>query len=428
MKKIELIFEEEKLEGILIKEDKTHYTVKLSSGYNAVLDKKECKDVSLSEQSSKAQKHKSSKDKSDSSLPKIVIIHTGGTIASKVDYATGAVSSKFKPEELLDLYPELKNKVEIKAKMIGNLFSEDMRFAHYNLILEEINAAIKEKPIGIIVSHGTDTMHYTSAALQYSCENLSLPVILVGAQRSSDRPSSDAYTNLDTAVDFLLKNSNLKDESYNRVGILMHSSINDGEYIILDGINAKKMHSTRRDAFKQINYEPFAYLLEGGLLINRTDLLSGKPKGKFKFTKYDDKLKVGFFKAHPNLFPEEIKALSIYDTIIIEGTGLGHLGINEVDSNTIIHKNNLKEIKALSKKIPIIMGVQTVYGETNMNVYSTGRYLIDAGIIGNHLNLTTETLFIRAAYCLSKDKKNFEKLWKQNLEGFEIRSVDVEEE
>ncbi len=424
MKQIELEFEGETLKGILIKEDKTHLTLKLKSGYNANLEKSKVK--ILKEEELKEKTPKKEEKKQNKNLPKIVILHTGGTIASKVDYATGAVSSKFKPEELLAMYPELQDKVQISAKMIGNFFSEDMRFGHYNLMLENIEATLKENPIGVIISHGTDTLHYTSSALQYACENLPVPVILVGAQRSSDRPSSDAYSNIDAVVDFLIENSKLK-KSYRRVGALMHKTISDTSFDLFDGINLKKMHSTRRDAFKQINYESFA-VVNDGIIINRSDLLSEKPKEKFSYTKYNENLKIGYLKSHPNLFPEEISACGIYDAVIIEGTGLGHLGVNEVDEKTKIHKKNLEELKKLANKIPVVVGVQTVYGQVDLNVYSTGRYILEAGVKGNYMNLTTETLFMRAAYLLSKDAKNFDKLWEENLEGFEIRSIEISEE
>lgn len=420
--KIELEFKGDIIKGVLIKEDKEYITVKLSSGYNANLKKSEIKEIKrLRDEEIKGKKQNIEKHEKKE-LSKITIIHTGGTIASKVDYRTGAVSSKFTPDELLNLYPELNELAQIDAKMIGNLFSEDMRFAHYNLMLKEIELAIKNKTCGIIISHGTDTMHYTSSALQYACKNLSVPVILVGAQRSSDRASSDGYSNLEAAVNFIISTPDFR-----RVGICMHGSISDNEFLILDAINAKKMHSTRRDAFKQINYLSFAKIHNKKQEILRPELLSKEVSGKFSFTTYNEKLKIGFFKAHPNLFADEIKMLSIYDAVIVEGTGLGHLAVNVVDDYTSEHKKNLDAVKELVKKTKVIMGVQTIYGETNLNIYSTGRDLQKVGVIGNYLNLTTEVLFIRTAFCMSQKEKKFEDIWEENLEGFEIKSLEIEE-
>ncbi|MCA9497078.1 MAG: Glu-tRNA(Gln) amidotransferase subunit GatD [Nanoarchaeota archaeon] len=422
---IEVNFKGKSLKGILINEDDDYFTIKLSSGYNANVKKSDV-EVILQKEIKKV-KGKLSKLEVNKNLPKISILHTGGTIASKVDYATGAVSSKFTPEELLLQYVELNAKVQISTKMIGNLMSEDLRFEHYNLMLKAIAEEIKNGTNGIIISHGTDTMHYTSAALQYACENLSVPVLLVGAQRSSDRASSDAFGNLNAAVDFLL--SNFKEEKkYLRVGICMHKNTNDGEFLIIDGINAKKMHSSRRSAFKQINYLPFAQFKNGNFEILREDLLSVENNNKFSFVKYDASLKIGFFKSHPNLFPEEINALKNYDGLVVEGTGLGHLAVSQFDENTKINLKNLEAIKKLIKNTKIVVGVQTVYGETNMNIYSSGRYLLETGVLGQGMNLISETLFCRMAYCLSQKKKNFEKIWNENLEGFECRNIDIGED
>lgn len=422
--KLKVEYKSKILTGILIKEDEKYLTIKLDSGYNANILKSETKIMEKEELELKKNKN-NQKQENNLNLPKITILHTGGTIASKVDYKTGAVSSKFTPEELLNMYPQLNQIAQIDAKMIGNLFSEDMRFSHYNLMLEEIKKAQENKSIGVIVSHGTDTLHYTAPALQYAINNLKIPIIIVGAQRSSDRASSDAYSNLNTAVNFIIKNSK-KEKSFRRVGICMHENISDNDFLILDSINAKKLHSTRRDAFKQINYLPYAKISNEKIEILREELNTNISNKPLEIIKYNEKLNIGFFKAHPNLNPKEIENLSFYNAVIIEGTGLGHIAVNQVDNDTKIHLKNLEQLEKLSQKIKIIMGTQTVYGQTNLDIYSTGRYIKNY-VLGNHMNLTTETLFIRAAYCLSKNKEKFDKIWQQDLEGFEIRSIQIDE-
>lgn len=424
--KLKIEYKNNIIEGILIKEDNNYLTLKQKSGYNINLNKKEVKILETKKIELNTNNKITSNKTINKNLLNITILHTGGTIASKVDYKTGAVSSKFTPEELLNLYPELGKIANFNAKMVGNLFSEDMRFSHYNLMLENINSAINNSTDGIIISHGTDTLHYTSAALQYAIKNLNIPIILVGAQRSSDRASSDAYSNLETAINFIIQNNN-QSLAFRRVGICMHENNSDNDFVILDGINAKKMHSTRRDAFKQINYLPYAKILNKKLEILRSKLQTKQTKNELEITKYNETLKIGFFKAHPNLFPDEIKSLSIYDSVIIEGTGLGHLAVNEIDKSSKLHLENLSQLKKLSKNTKIIMGVQTIYGQTNMDIYSSGRY-IQESVYGNHMNLTTETLFIRTAHILSKNKSNFEKIWKTNLEGFEIKSININDE
>ncbi len=418
---LEIVFNENNIKGILIKEDDEYITLKLKSGYNANLKKENIKLLSRNQIEEKDKPKVEKPDTSD--LPKITILHTGGTIASKVDYRTGGVSSKFTADELMVLFYELNEKAAISARMIGNIFSEDMRFNEYNLMLDEIQKAINEKTQGIIIAHGTDTMHYSSAALQYACKNLSIPVILVGAQRSSDRASSDAFTNLNAAVDFIIENSK-HEKAFRRVGICMHENLSDNSFLILDGLNAKKMHSTRRDAFKQINYPAFARIENSKLEILRKDLLSEKPEKKFNYAKYNTELKIGFFKSHPNMFAEELKNLEYYDAVVIEGTGIGNLP--EHDDNTKKDGKILKALEELTNKIKVLAGVQTTSGEISLDIYSRGRDLQTAGIIGNRINLTTETIFCRTAFCLSQKEKPFEEIWDENLEGFKIRSEDID--
>ena len=422
---LELEYKGENLKGYLIKEDEQHITLKISSGYNMNLLKSKIKELDRQEiNDNKGLKHK--KLEFDKNKKTIKIIHTGGTIASKVDYSTGAVISKFTPEELLSLYPDLPELCNIEAVMIGNMFSGDINFNHHNVILEEIEKSINEDIDGIILSHGTDTIQYTAPGLQYSIENLPIPLIIVGAQRSSDRPSSDSYSNLKAAINFILDTIK-SDKSYRRVGVCMHNSISDEDFFILDSINVRKMHTTRRDAFKQINYNPFALIKKNfEVEILRKDLLSNKPEKKFKVSKFDPKIKIGFFKSHPNMFVEEIEKLSIYDCVIMEGTGCGHLPVNEIDKYTKENSKILKSIEILNKNTKLVMTSQCLYGSVKMNVYNYGRRLQEVGVRGNHMNLTPESMFMRCAHILSKDKKNFDKLFQENLEGFEIRTVDQE--
>ncbi len=424
---IEIVVEykDEVLKGILLKEDDRYMTIKLKSGYNSNVLKSECKIVSkktvVDRKSEKVVRDKSK----DMDLPKVVILHTGGTIASKVDYKTGAVSSKFTPNELISMYPELNEIVHIEAKMIGNIFSGDMNFNHWNLLLDEIDKIIGKKNLaGIIISHGTDTIQYSAPALQYSVENLNIPIVIVGAQRSSDRASSDAYSNLRATVVFIKENSKF-DRAFRRVCVCMHGNISDKSFVIFDAINVRKMHSSRRDAFKQINYEHVAEIVDDKVVIKREELFTKEPKSKFCYSKYNTKLKIGFFKSHPNLMSREIRNLEFYDGVVIEGTGLGHMAVDEIDEFTRENSRNLKELESLAKKAKVVMSTQCVYGGVNLNVYSYGRHIKATSAFGHGMNLTSETLFSRLAYCLSKDRKNFEKLWSSNLEGFDIRSVDV---
>ena len=429
---ISLIFKGKEISGILLQEKEHEYVIKLSSGYQITALKKNCTDIVITKSKIESQPSTPVKEKIEpantSSLPNIAIFHTGGTIASKVDYATGAVSSHFTPEELISQFEELNLKANLQAFMIGNLMSEDLRFGHYNKILKAIEEHA-ESYDGIIISHGTDTMHYSSAALHYGLENLNIPILLIGAQRSSDRASSDAFSNLEAGIEFITYNKKLKDQnlpSFNRVGICMHKTIDDNEFLILDAINAKKMHSSRRDAFKQVNFNPVCSISSNFKISNiREELFTQTPTLPLQIHTYDEALKIGFFTAHPHLHKEEIEVLKIYDGIIISGTGLGHIGLSEFDDISTKNLENYHAIKELASKIPVCVGVQSVYGKVNINVYSSGIRLLEAGVLGNFTSLTIETQFIKLAHLLSthKNTKITNEEWMQNLEGFDTQKL-----
>ena len=417
MEKIKVEFKKNIIEGLLILETKDFICIKISGGYNCNLLKKDIKILSrenIKKNEKTNEDFNFENDKNERS--KILFIHTGGTIASKIDYTTGAVSNKFNPKELLSLYPEISKKTSFDIEFAFNISSEDLEFKDVNIILKILeNNLNKKKYEGVIIGLGTDMIPFMSNLLFYSIENLYCPVLIVGAQRSSDRASSDAFSNLNSAIDFI--NFNLENsKKYNRVGICLHKTLNDFDFNIVDCINSKKLHSSRRDAFKQINYSSFCditYENEKPLFqIKREDLLcEEKQKNeKIKINLYNENLKIGFLKHHINLSKEEILNFVDFDCIIIEGTGFGH-----------ISKNSLEHLKTLKNKgVKLIITTQCIFGEVNLDVYSNGKELKEL-VFGDKLNLNYETLFSKSVFILSKYKKeDFEKHFGENLEGFEI--------
>lgn len=423
---ISCTFKKTQISGILLNENSDTYSIKLKSGYQINVDKNSCSNITITtEEDKNANSQNDNKNEKKSNNTNIAIFHTGGTIASKVDYKTGAVSSHFTPEELINQFEELENKANLDAFMIGNLMSEDLRLGHYNMILEAIKKHYANFD-GIIISHGTDTMHYTSAALQYALEYLNIPIILVGAQRSSDRASSDAFSNLEAAIEFINYSKKLKESfhpSFNRVGICMHNSISDNSFVILDSINARKMHSSRRDAFEQINFKPVCKISQDFNIVNvREELFTVSNKdNKLTYTPYNHELKIGVLYAHPHLHKEEILNLEqLYDGVILAGTGLGHIGLSEFDDISKQNVENQHAINQVASKIPVCLATQCISGKINVSVYSSGRMLLESGVLGNFSALCIETQFVKLAHLLSKFSKkqinNDE--WMKNREGF----------
>jgi glutamyl-tRNA(Gln) amidotransferase subunit D len=427
MKHVKLTLENEHLEGILIKEDDKHLVLKLSSGYNIGIKKNKIlkiedihshKELVKEQQAEKVHENIVRNVLGEiAGLPKVLILHTGGTIASKVDYQTGAVTPKFTPEDLNSMFPEIKDLAHIESKLFRNMASDDMRFSHYNLIAKEVEKELHEhKDLkGIIITHGTDTLHYTATALSFVFEHLHVPLVLVGSQRSSDRGSTDAAMNLISAVAFIA-NTSLKG-----VFICMHESMSDESCIILNGINARKMHSSRRDAFKQINGTPIArvdYSSKSVDYVGTYPESSLNSVGQLKIHPFDESLKIGIVNSHPNMFAEELELFKNqkFDGLILEGTGLGHFPITAEDEHTKEHEKIRNVLKELCQKMPVVMSLQTIYGSVNMNVYSPGREMIAMGVIGNYSSLTPESSFIKLAWLISQ-KLNPDEYFMKDLRG-----------
>lgn len=401
---VELELEKKTLVGVLIPTPEYAGDVtiiKLDSGYNMGIENSKIKSMKLVEKHK--EKPKSQKTaRTKHGLPKITILHTGGTIASKAEYKTGAVVAMFKPEEIVEMFPELEDIANIDSRLVRNMASEMMRFPHYNILAKEIEAEINNGADGIIITHGTDTLHFTSAALAFILKDLPIPVLLVGAQRSSDRGSTDAALNLINAA-YFIANSDFGD-----VAICMHENMNDAAALILPACKTRKMHTSRRDAFRPINTKPVArvnYNEEKISYFMRNYSKKDKKK-ELKLKLINENLKIGLLKTHTNMYSSEFLAFKGFDGLVVEGTGLGHLPNQEIDRYT---KENKKIFLTLQKMIKagliVVMAPQTIYGRLQMNVYQPQRELQEIGVLGNYSDMTPETTFIKLAWLLSNFKK-----------------------
>ena len=335
----------------------------------------------------------------------ISILHTGGTIASRVDYETGGVVSSFGPEELLQMYPELAQLANVKSRLISNIFSEDMRFEHYQEMAKAVSEEIAGGSDGIIITHGTDTMHYTSAALAFMLGNLPVPVVLVGAQRSSDRGSSDAFVNLIAAAKFI------SCTDFSGVSICMHENLDDENCLILPACRSRKLHSCRRDAFRSIDVKPVARV---GNEIEFFSPYEKCDKSRKLELRVGMDSSVGIVRIHPGMMPEVLRPFSKCRALVIEGTGLGHAPAG--------HGNEkfFEAVKRISKKTMVFMTTQTIFGPVNMKVYSTGRKYIDIGVVP--CPMTTETAFIKISWILG----NYPGAARDELEGLMMKDFHGE--
>src|SRR5579883_3051903 len=355
------------IEGIIMPRyqygDENNLVIKMKNGYNIGISYAKIKAIKLISKGKEPSFTVPPKTKS--SLPKVLILGTGGTIASRIDYRTGGVRAALTSEELYHLVPELSDIADIETQVAFNIYSENMTPHHWSELASKVADAIKDGYDGIVITHGTDTMHFTSAALSFALQGTPVPIVLVGSQRSSDRPSSDSATNLIGAVRFA------SSSNASGVFVIMHHGPGDDRLAIHSGVRVRKLHTSRRDAFKTVNAEPVGFIEEDKLTINeplakRGNIHDFRPK-----TNFSDK--VSLLKIYPGFDSSLISSVvkSGVKGIILEGTGLGH-----APSSTF------GEIKdAIEKGVLVCMTSQCIYGSVRMTVYETGRDLLHFGVI-----------------------------------------------
>ena len=364
--------------------DDGYLVIKLSSGYNIGV----AIEGTTAELIEKGEKPKIGYDETeiphDDSKQNISIVSTGGTVSSVIDYRTGAVHPKFTASDLVKANPELLDYANYNVKALYNILSENMKPEYWAKAAEEVANDISDGADGIVIAHGTDTMHYTSAALSFMLKT-PVPVIITGAQRSSDRPSSDANINLIDSV--IAAKSDIAE-----VCVCMHGSLNDKYTYLHKGTKVRKMHTSRRDTFRSINAQPIAKIEDKKVNINPEYSYTKRGENKLELnTAFEEK--VGLIKSFPGISEEYIEYHidKGYKGLVIEGTGLGHVPNNLIDSFK----------RAQDENIPVIMTSQCLYGRVNMNVYSTGREILDAGVISG-LDMTPETTYVKLCWALGQ--------------------------
>ncbi|MCX6802023.1 MAG: Glu-tRNA(Gln) amidotransferase subunit GatD [Candidatus Diapherotrites archaeon] len=416
---VEVESETGRLKGTVLPSSGKFLELKLGSGYNVGIEPEKIKSAKKTGLEKNVGKAAKSEIRQDLSLPLISVVHTGGTLASRVDYKTGGVKAGFDAEDILSLYPELLSTARIDAVFAENIMSEDMSFSHYPKIVQAIRKEIEKGSQGVIVTHGTDTLHYTAAALSFIFEELPVPVLLVGSQRSSDRPSSDAGMNLVCAAKFMIKTD------FSGVAICMHSSTSDSACSILPGTKTRKIHTSRRDAFKAINAVPIAEIdaNSGEIIFNSKDYAKKNNSKKCVIAeKFEPK--VAILKARPNLQPEEIDFYrkAGFKGLVLETTGIGHMPMNTEEN-----AGNKKALKSLIESGCIVCATsQCIYGRVHESIYTNSRALHALGVIFLE-DMTTETALVKLAWLLGNYPKKAAELMPKNLRG-EIAERRSEEE
>lgn len=322
----------------------------------------------------------------------VVLLGTGGTIASRLDYRTGAVIPAFTPGELYGAVPELADIANLTTKKLFGVFSENMGPEQYIVLAKAIGEEIENGAHGIVVGHGTDTMAHTGAVLSFMVQNSPVPIVIVGSQRSSDRPSSDAALNLMNAV------RAAAECDIAEVMLCMFGPTSDNYDLLHRGTRARKMHSSYRSAFRTIGDLPLAIVSrntrENGSHFSyiANDYVRRDPARKPVITPvFEEKVTIQYY--YPNFNPDIIDSLSDlgYRGLVIAGTGLGH-----------VNKPLYPALRrAIEKGMTIVMTVQTLWGFAQMYVYDTGRDILDLGVIPLD-NMLPETAYVKLGWVLGQ--------------------------
>ena len=382
--------------------DELHIVLKLDNGYNIGVSMVGA-EINLLEKGEKPKIDLPPLDlKKDPKKMDVSIISTGGTVASIIDYKTGAVHPAFTADDLLRATPELLDEANISGKAIMNILSENMKPELWAQAARAVADEINDGSDGVVVAHGTDTMHYTSTALSFILET-PVPIVITGAQRSSDRPSSDAFLNLMSSV--AVAKSDIAE-----VTVCMHATENDKHAYLHRGTRVRKMHTSRRDTFQSINSPPLAKVKNGRVKI-KDKITPYTKRGQLELEVHDSlEEKVAFIKSYPGITGDLIDYHldKGYKGLLIEGTGLGHCPDHLIPSIQ----------RADDESIPVIMTSQCLYGRTNLNVYSTGRKLLSAGVIQVG-DMLPETTYVKLVWALGQttNLEEVKNIMQTNLKG-----------
>ncbi len=366
--------------------DDRHIVLKLASGYNIGVASETITGMT---EHGRREAHYKIPEKAfpyDEGKPNIVLFGTGGTIASRLDYRTGAVIPAFSPGELYGSVPELADVCNLETEKLFGVFSENMGRAQYITLAERIGQAIREGVDGVVIGHGTDTMHHTAAVLTFMVQNPPVPIVMVGSQRSSDRPSSDAAINLISAVKAAAESDMAE------VLVCMFGPTSDEYCLLHRGTRVRKMHSSYRSTFRTIGDVPMAMIDQHRITPLRHD---HKPRRKDRDVvitpTFEEKVTILYY--YPGMQPDVVDAIveKGYRGIVIAGTGLGH-----------VNKPLYPALKrAAEAGVHVYMTVQTLWGYVQMYVYETGREIMELGVVPA-ANMLPEVAYMKLCWALGQ--------------------------
>lgn len=387
---IELTTDESTFIGLILprseQSDEFHIVLKLRTGYNIGIRADKVKDIKINGRKEAHYKIPEKEFPYSPRKPRVMLFGTGGTIASRLDYRTGAVIPAFSPGELYGSVPELADICNLETVKLYGVFSENMGPDQWIGTAKSIAAEIDKGVDGIVIGHGTDTMHHTAAILSFMIQNSPVPIVMVGSQRSSDRPSSDAALNLIHSV------KTAAESDIAEVMVCMFGPTSDQYGLLHRGTRVRKMHSSYRSTFRTIGDTPIGMVNKDIIKPLRTDYKKRRNDRSFKLVPtFDNSVAIVYY--YPAMQPDIIDSLVErgYRGIVIAGTGLGH-----------VNKPLYPALKrAQDAGVAVYMTVQTLWGYAQMYVYDTGRDLMELGVVPL-ANMLPEVAYMKLGWALGQ--------------------------
>jgi glutamyl-tRNA(Gln) amidotransferase subunit D len=366
--------------------DPHHIVLKLRSGYNVGIAAGTVQTITVQGRREAHYKIPEKEFPYDPKKPRVKLLGTGGTIASRLDYRTGAVIPAFSPGELYGSVPELADICNLETEKLYGVFSENMGPEQWIGTAQAIGREIERGVQGIVIGHGTDTMHHTAGILSFMVQQSPVPIVMVGSQRSSDRPSSDAALNLMHSVKTAAE-SNIAE-----IMVCMFGPTSDEYGLLHRGTRVRKMHSSYRSTFRTIGDVPLAMVSREKITPLRDDYKRRRgDRNVVVNTAFEEKVSIVYY--YPNMKPDIIDALidNNYRGIVIAGTGLGHVNKPLYPSLKRAHEKN----------IAVYMTVQTLWGYVQMYVYDTGRDMMELGVVPG-ANMLPEVAYVKLGWALGQ--------------------------
>jgi glutamyl-tRNA(Gln) amidotransferase subunit D len=387
---VEILTERGSFTGIVLPRSETgdplHIVLKLRSGYNIGIAANTVRSITVAGHKEAHYKIPEKEFPYDPGKPRVKLLGTGGTIASRLDYRTGAVIPAFSPGELYGSVPELADICNLETEKLYGVFSENMAPEQWIGTAQAIGREIGKGVQGIVIGHGTDTMHHTAAILSFMVQNSPVPIVMVGSQRSSDRPSSDAALNLMHSV------KTAAESDIAEVMVCMFGPTSDVYGLLHRGTRVRKMHSSYRSTFRTIGDIPIAMVSRDKITPLRKDYRRRREDRNVVInTAFEERVSIVYY--YPNMKPDIINSLidNNYRGIIIAGTGLGH-----------VNKPLYPSLKrAHEKGIAVYMTVQTLWGYVQMYVYDTGRDMMELGVVPG-ANMLPEVAYMKLGWALGQ--------------------------